>query len=103
MGEARGSPSIHRRGGADAIHALFAVPALLLYGAGLAVRYVGLARSEATSPAVIALSAVGVALLWAAAWYGGELVCRYGIGLADPAAARAQRTVPAREDVRQGR
>lgn len=80
----------HRRSyQAAATHALFAVAALLLYGAGLAIRYAGLARAEAASPALIALSAVGVALLWAAAWYGGELVFRYGIGLAGDAAARA--------------
>lgn len=63
-----------------ALHAVLGLSLLVLYGINLALRLGAPAGAASTLPAV-GLSAGGLGLLALTAWFGGELVYRYRIGV----------------------
>lgn len=69
-------------------HALLGLTLLVPYGLSLWLRHGGDATEGFALLLAIALSVLGVVMLCLGAWYGGELVYRYRIGV--PGAAGAE-------------
>jgi uncharacterized membrane protein len=71
-------------------HAVISACSLLVFALAWFVRY-----RTAHIPDVLALSLSfgGVAIVSVAGWYGGELVARHGIGVADDAGLDAERSI----------
>lgn len=64
-----------------ATHAVLALSLLVVYGINLGLRLAAAGKEGALLWVLLGLSAVGVGLLTAAAWFGGELVYRHHIGV----------------------
>lgn len=66
-----------------ATHAVLALSLLVVYGINLGLRLAAAGKEGALLWVLLGLSAVGVGLLTAAAWFGGELVYRHHIGVCE--------------------
>ena len=76
-------PSCRKISRAAGAHAVLGLSLLVVYGINLALR-IGTPADEATNMWVaVGLSALGLSLLTLAAWFGGELVYRYHIGVSE--------------------
>jgi uncharacterized membrane protein len=63
-------------------HLLLNSTTVLLYGVNLAIRHGRLDKAGAVPVALVALSAVSLALLGASGWLGGKLAYHYGVRVA---------------------